>query len=62
MGKADEHDISDEDYNMCRILVAMGIGVTIVVGAYHIGIALIDAFEGLMYQMVIHGANPFGWS
>ena len=62
MGRADENDISDEDYTMCRLILAIGIGVTLLVGAYQIGICIIDAFEGALKWCVIHGANPFGWS
>lgn len=62
MGMADENDISYEQYSICRLILAIGIGVTLLVGAYQIGIGIIDAFEGALKWCVIHGANPFGWS
>lgn len=62
MGMADENYISYEHYSICRLILAIGIGVTLLVGAYQIGIGIIDAFEGALKWCVIHGANPFGWS
>lgn len=62
MGMADENYISYEHYSICRLILSIGIGVTLLVGAYQVGIGIIDAFEGALKWCVIHGANPFGWS
>ena len=32
------------------------------VAAYHVGIAIIDAFEWFMHVGTVLGANPFGWT
>ena len=50
------------DSNPAVAILAIPAAAASLVAAYHVGIAIVDAFEWLMHIGVVLGANPFGWS